>query len=80
MKLLTLANRMGTRLPLAFFALLTTMIARAQGTMDTQHAGRMEALVARGFGASGELVGRQATNLQVRTLSGMEGVDKDEDI
>lgn len=47
------------------------MITGAQGTMDTQQAGGMEALVAREFRRAGVLVGRQATatNLQVRALS-----------
>jgi hypothetical protein len=64
-------------MPLVLFALLTIMITTAQGTMDAQQAGGMEALVARGFGG---LVNRQATNLQVRTLSRIGGVGEDKDM
>ena len=67
MRFLTLAlsRRAWGSLPLALFALLTILITTAQGTMDAQQAGGMEALAARKFGG---LVNRQATNLQVRTL------------
>jgi hypothetical protein len=55
---------------LSLLALLAIMITSAQGTIDTQQEGGIEALVAKEFGV---LVNRQATNLQVGTLSRIRG-------
>jgi hypothetical protein len=63
MKLPALPGRAWSSLPLSLLTVLAVQVMMVRGSMDTQQAGGMEALIAREFG--GLLVQRQATNLQV---------------